>query len=472
MLLSLGDAWATMPAVSSLLQEPTMDRLILLDETQATRAFLDSRNYRHLFRMLPLFTLIALLSILWLLSQRDYLQITAPVVCLLCIRALYASREHSGFATHFGRILVAFMSLQYAAFRLLLWEHVFHPLDFIVPLILLVFRLPSWGFALPLSLIWLSTTGRSLVTQLDSANHWQIVVLICQTAWLLFVFWLNDYWTGALRPQFVDDWRREHRRSKESRRLREEIGDAQRIQLSMLPRRPPSIPWLDLAGISIPANEVGGDYYNYFPLDEDRFVVVVADVAGHGVASGLVLSGIRSCLHLLLEDPPSPVTVLQKLDRVVRQTAGRRHFVTMIYALFDISKKQVTVAAAGHPPVLHFHQDSSAVDELGSPSLPLGTPLKGSFQQTTTSFDPADVFLLYTDGIAETCNDKIEAYGNERLGQRLATIGGPQHSGDHRSARDIRDTLLSDIVQFKGDCEQTDDITVVVLRVRPATSAS
>ena len=198
--------------------------------------------------------------------------------------------------------------------------------------------------------------------------------------------------------------------------MREEIGDARRIQLSMLPRQAPRFPGLDIAGISIPANEVGGDYYDYFPLDDRRLAVVVADVAGHGLASGLILSGIRSCLHLLLESPPDPVTVLQRLDRVVRQTAGKRHFVTMICAVFDLAERRVVVATGGHPPMLHAKglagpktPEDADVQELGTPSLPLGTPLPGRFQQSEAHFEPGDVFLLYTDGIAETCNDRTDA---------------------------------------------------------------
>lgn len=447
-----------------------MDRLIRLPEAPAARAFLDSRNYRFLFRLLPLFTGFALLSMLWLLAKGQNLWLLVPAANLVAIRCLYAFNEHEVFTARFNRWAVIFLLLQYATLRSLFWQETFHPLDFVFPLVLLAFRFSNTSTATLLTVIWLLASGRSLLGQfneeLNIAFARETLALLCHSAWLVVVLWLNDHWTHGLRAQFLDDWRREQRRSKESRRMREEIGDAQRIQLSMLPRQAPSIPWLDMEGISIPASEVGGDYYNYFPLDDDRLVIVVADVAGHGVASGLILSGIRACLHLLLESPPAPVTVLEKLDRVVRQTAGRRHFVTMIYALFDFRRGQVTVAAAGHPPMLHFHHHGGSVEELGSPSLPLGTPLRGQFQESTTSFAPEDVFLLYSDGIAETCNERTEAYGNERLQQRLGTIGGRQPGGHRRSAREIRDTLLSDIVQFKGDCEQTDDITVVVARVQ------
>lgn len=442
-----------------------MDQLIRLDAVQAENAYFDRRNDDRLFRLLPLFTASSLLAMLWLLADGRYIWLLLPALNLWWIRWLYSRRESPTFLPRLRWIIAAFFVLQVATLRSLFWPYPFHPLDFLLPLVLLAFRLPWPSMMVALLTMGSVAAGRVLSQQMQATDPWQILWSLCQIALLLLVLWLNHHWNQGLRGDFIDAWRRENRRSKERERMREELGDARRIQLSMLPQRAPTVAGLDMAGISIPASEVGGDYYDYFPLDDHRLLVVVADVAGHGVASGLILSGIRSCLHLLLETPPSPVEVLQKLDRVVRQTAGKRHFVTMIYAFIDLDQRRLTVAAAGHPPLLHARRGS--VDELGRPSLPLGTPLEGTFQQVTASFAPGDTFLLYTDGIAETCNDREDAYGNERLHQRLAAFAGPRPGGAQRSAREIRDTLLSDIVQFKGDAEQTDDITVVVVRVEP-----
>lgn len=157
--------------------------------------------------------------------------------------------------------------------------------------------------------------------------------------------------------------------------MRAEIGDARKIQLSMLPRSAPRLPWLEIAGISIPTNEVGGDYFDYFTISESRQAIVVADVAGHGVASGIILSGIRSCLHLMHESPLQPAEIVTMLDRMVHQTTTRPFFVTFLYALFDHRSSRRTVAAAGHPPMLRFCAATGEVEEIAVASLPLGTAL-------------------------------------------------------------------------------------------------
>ena len=117
--------------------------------------------------------------------------------------------------------------------------------------------------------------------------------------------------------------------------MREELADARRIQLSMLPEAPPRLGWLDLSGSSLPASEVGGDFYDYLPLDDGRCVVVIGDVAGHGVTSGLVLATLKAGLHLLRSDLTSPVVVFDRLDRMVCDTVRWRVIVTLLVAVFD-----------------------------------------------------------------------------------------------------------------------------------------
>lgn len=448
------------PDVASLLQEPSMDQLIRLDERGAIRRYFDSRNCRVLFRLLFFFTLAAIFAGLVLMAKEHYSWLLVTALNLVLIRLLYLFEEHDAFTRNFRGILLTFLLAQLAMLRCLSPLGELVALDFFLPLLFLFFRLPAGALAVPLGLLWGAGPGAHLLlhglpTELDVTARFVAHGLI-----VVAIFAFVRRWTEALHHQFLDTWRREHRRWIESSRMREELGSARKIQLSMLPSGDPKLPWLDVAGISIPANEVGGDYYDYFQLSDTRLVVVVADVAGHGVASGLVLSGLRSCLHLLQEDPPEPVEILRKLDRVVRQTSGRRHFVTMVYLLLDYETQNAVVASAAHPPMLHYHASEGKVEEIQLPSLPLGTPLKGTFHQHALTFSRDDVFLLTTDGIAEIQNRHEEVYGADRLGHRLTGTAA------HRNAREIRDILLGDVVSFKGDREQTDDITVVVLKVR------
>ena len=125
---------------------------------------------------------------------------------------------------------------------------------------------------------------------------------------LVALFWIGitaaagQRFTRRLRSHFLGEWRHHAALAREHSRMRSELDDARAVQLSMLPRAAPELPWLELASTTLPATEVGGDYFGYFPLDERRLAIAIADVAGHGMASGLVLSGLRSGLHLLRDE--------------------------------------------------------------------------------------------------------------------------------------------------------------------------
>ncbi len=439
-----------------------MDELILLPEGEADRLYLDSLNGRVLFRLLAVFTAWAIVEAMIGITEGEQSQVLRSLASLILIRWLYFLRQRPVLTRYFRPILLGYLSLQLVLLRLLdlTPEGGIQIHDFLLPAFLLFFRLPATLAAVPLGVLWGVSAGRSLLATAwtgELPNIWPILGL--SALYVVVLAWVARL-TRRLRRRFLDTWRREHRRHRESSRMREEIDDARKIQLSMLPRKDPKIPWLDVAGISIPASEVGGDYFDYFTPGESRQAIVVADVAGHGVASGLLLSGIRSCLCLLQESPLSPAEVLTKLDRMVRLTTGTRMFVTMLYAVLDYERKALTYSVAGHPPLLLYRADRHQVEEIGHEALPLGTGLGNTLTERTVAFARGDIVLFSTDGIAETLNGRQDLYGNERLKHRLLS------TAHDRSAREIRDTLLGDVWNFKGDGEQTDDITMVVVKVR------
>ncbi len=137
--------------------------------------------------------------------------------------------------------------------------------------------------------------------------------------------------------------------------------------------------WLDLQGMSLPATEVGGDYYDFLIVDPNRVAVVVGDVAGHGVASGLLLSGVRAGLHLLRADLADPRAVVERLNLLVRDSGVSRLFMSLVVALFDRTTGKVEVVTAGHPPAMRFRAASGQVTVLEASSPPLGTRLPPGF---------------------------------------------------------------------------------------------
>jgi serine phosphatase RsbU (regulator of sigma subunit) len=258
---------------------------------------------------------------------------------------------------------------------------------------------------------------------------------------------------GFLRT-FVED----QRRAREEVRMRGELALAREVQLSMLPLAPPRLDWVDLAGISIPATEVGGDYYDYFVLDDHSIAVVSGDVAGHGMASGIVLAAVRAGLTLLRESLRDAPMVLARLDRLILETSSRRTLVSAAILLLDRASMRLTIASAGHPPLLIRRNGQVDLVELHSPPLGVRLP-HGRPAHQELPLAAGDALVLYSDGVYETRTAAGEPYGFERLAALV------RDNGD-TTAAELRDAITRDLERFRGTTEQADDVTVVVARMR------
>ena len=258
-----------------------------------------------------------------------------------------------------------------------------------------------------------------------------------------------------LRRQLRREWNERRTAAREQIRMRDELRYARELQLSMLPESAPPLDWADLCGISIPATEVGGDYYDYF-VDGDRVALVCGDVAGHGMASGLVLAGLRSGFTLLRDSLHDPGAVLRRLHDLVAQTSRRRMLVTVTVVLLDRSAKRATIASAGHPPVI-LRRANGEVETIDLFAPPLGVRLPVNIPQRQLDVATGDVFVLHSDGIYETLNGDGDTYGLDRLAAVVR-----DHNG---TAQSLRDAIVGDVERFRGSTVQGDDMTVVVAKV-------
>ncbi len=259
-----------------------------------------------------------------------------------------------------------------------------------------------------------------------------------------------------VRRNITAQWTERRLSAREQIRMRDELRYARELQLSMLPECAPRIPWADLCAISIPATEVGGDYYDYF-VDGDCVALVCGDVAGHGMASGLVLASMRSGFTLLKESLSNPAVVLRRLHDLIAETSRRRMLVTVAVVLLDQKNRRATIASAGHPPVLVAHADGT-LDTLNLYAPPLGVRLPVAIPQQTIDLRPGDVFVLHSDGIYETRNEQDETYGLERLGQVVLANAA-------ENAETLRNAIIADVERFRGGVAQDDDVTVVVAKI-------
>ncbi|HJQ38235.1 MAG TPA: PP2C family protein-serine/threonine phosphatase [Thermoanaerobaculia bacterium] len=258
-----------------------------------------------------------------------------------------------------------------------------------------------------------------------------------------------------MRKLLRREWEERRTSARAQIRMRDELRYARELQLSMLPECAPPLEWAELCAISLPATEVGGDYYDYF-VDGDRVALVCGDVAGHGMASGLVLSALRSGFTLLRDSLGDPGSVLRRLHDLVAQTSRRRMLVTVTVVLLDRAMMRATIASAGHPPVIVRRADGS-VEMINLYAPPLGVRLPVTIPQTHLDVAPGDVFVLHSDGVYETRNPAGESYGLERLASVVR-----DHDG---TAESLRDAILADVERFRGGELPDDDVTVVVAKM-------
>lgn len=436
-----------------------------LPEEQAWEEQVDRANGAVLWRIAGAVAVVSAGVGLMYLALGKPWPMAAALANAAAIGVLYAKSGSAFVTRHFRRISIGFLLVEAALAAAPLWG-LSDPLrvalaGLVVPLLVLTFCLRRgqygvvylglWGLTVWL---WLShLEGLWSAPQGFGGILWPTLV-----SGVLFA--AATRLAGERRRRYVALWRREVSLDRERERMREEIEDARQVQLSMLPRSTPQIGWLDLSGVSMPASEVGGDYFDYFALGTDSLAVVIGDVAGHGLASGLLLSGLRSCLYLLRQELTSPSAVLARLDDMVRHTTGRRMLVTLLCAFLDSSGRRLVLSSAGHPPVLYYAAAAGRAEELALPALPLGTRLPAGYRELALPLAAGDVLAFYSDGLTEMGNSGGDVYGSARLARALC------EAARDKPAREIRNAVLADLANFKGDSRRLDDVTLVVVRVR------
>lgn len=250
------------------------------------------------------------------------------------------------------------------------------------------------------------------------------------------------------------------KRHLETYRMKKELSYARDIQLSMLPPTEAKFGDLEIAGTSVPTYEVGGDYFDYFKISENLIGIFICDVSGHGVASALLLSGLRSCMHLILEETNNPKEVFIKLNRMIRKTQNKKMFVTAIFAVIDLEKNICSLFNAGHLPPYRISADSNELFKIKRHGITLGAVDDISQDMGDTEvvfeFKKNDKLILYTDGVSEAMNSNKIEYGFERLEMFL-------NSNADKSPPELLNNLLEDIKNFTKDTEQKDDMSIMII---------
>lgn len=235
--------------------------------------------------------------------------------------------------------------------------------------------------------------------------------------------------------------------------VKDELEVARELQRELLPARAPDIPGWDFAFSYRTANTIGGDYYDFLPLEDGRLAIVIGDASGHGIAAGLLMAIASSALKLAIDVDPTPAAVARFVNRALNRSGGKRAFMTLFFALLDPVTGRLEYVVAGHPYPMLRRKDGDII-ELGKGGLPLGIRLDLWSPTGEVVVEEGDQLLLHTDGIAETLDPSDADYGYDRL-RRALELGGTTQA--------IHDRIVREMVTFQGDAPAHDDRSLVVV---------
>lgn len=245
--------------------------------------------------------------------------------------------------------------------------------------------------------------------------------------------------------------------------LQQDLEVARRIQNRLLPTAPDLKAW-DFEIAYQPALEVGGDFYDFLPMGEGRLGILVADASGKGLAGALLMVEARAIIRAMATVASSPREILTAVNRVLLRDLEKGMFVTIYFALLDTVQNTVTMANAGHTPLLVWRQESNEVVRMQPRGLMVGmaneSRFASSLDEGTLSLKPGDRFLLYSDGVSELMNPVSDEFGMERLEAYMLLNASKPSSAFVAGLNDL-------LEGHRAGHPQSDDITIVTGRLAP-----
>lgn len=248
-----------------------------------------------------------------------------------------------------------------------------------------------------------------------------------------------------------------HREALEKQKLEKELSLAQAIQSGFWPQEVPSLAGFQIAGVSVPAAGVGGDYYDYIPLSDQNCALVVADISGKGFSAALLMAGFRAVLRAQVRNRFPVQETVSLLNNVFVEDCPSNRFVTMVYGELDASRRVLTYVNCGHNPPLLFDGGTFHLLEEGGPIVGFRRNLP--FQAGTVEIGPGQTLVLFTDGVVEAQNLAEEMFGEERLRDVIKQYRDA-------SAAEMLAAIQASVLSFAGGAPQFDDLTLVVVAAR------
>jgi sigma-B regulation protein RsbU (phosphoserine phosphatase) len=248
-------------------------------------------------------------------------------------------------------------------------------------------------------------------------------------------------------------------RRVEQERLHKELELCRRIQEELLPRTSVRFAFGEAEGVSIPARQVGGDFFNYFPVRAEQAAILVGDVSGKGVAAALLMANLQATLSARLPLEADLVRLADRLDHEIGHGTSPTLYLTLFVAVVDGESGIVRYVNAGHNPPLVLRADGVA-ESLPPTGRPLGLYPGGGYEEGQTLLRSGDALFLYTDGLVEAENHGGEAFGSQKLEAMLVGARGRSYTG-------LLASVEQSLHRHRGGQEPSDDATMVLFRLGP-----
>jgi sigma-B regulation protein RsbU (phosphoserine phosphatase) len=232
--------------------------------------------------------------------------------------------------------------------------------------------------------------------------------------------------------------------------------------MSFLPANDPQFKGLDIAARCIPALEVGGDYYDFVRLDENRFGIIIGDVSGKGTHAAFYMTLAKGFVKALSKTVGSSSEFLIKINELFYENVDRGTFISMIYAIFDVGDRTLSFSRAGHNPVIAKHSGKRELELLNPVGLALGlekgTIFNRTIKEIKVDMQKGDTFVFYTDGFTEARNKFNMEFGEQKLTDIIS-------QSLELSAKEILENTIAGLKTFTGKALQHDDMTMVVVKI-------
>lgn len=262
---------------------------------------------------------------------------------------------------------------------------------------------------------------------------------------------------AAAFNQMAADVEQHQRSAVEQERIRRELELGRRIQSEMLPHAPLHFGLTEVKGVSVPAREVGGDFFNYFALESGLVALLVGDVSGKGVGAALLMANIQASLRTRFALGQGLSAIADAIDRDIEANSPGPVYATLFIAIFDPATRRMRYVNAGHNPQ-YIRRGDGRLEKMSSTGLPVGLLAGHGYSERDVQLAPGDLLFFYTDGCVEMENEAAEMFGSERLESLVASSG-------HGTADDVLMTVERAIATFRGGRDLFDDATMMAVTV-------